>query len=194
MPQVTLQEVCTTTTAWEETLSLRNVVERLTVMVQASSINSVDAAKLTVLVQNAQGSGGGDDLDAVGARAAVAYQSHGGAIVETLVDLKAVLGELAASQAAMTKLRAKKKDAFARNEQDGIDGVRPVLGVLRDYYGGGDKAHEAAGEENTGIIGLRGLGQVAGFHCTEYLLSGRVIPTSLAELSCGGLSGQEQRR
>ena len=145
-----------------------------------------------MLVQNAQDS----DLDAVDAQAAVAYQSHGGSIVETLVDLKVVLGELAASQAAMTTLRAK-KDAFARNEQDledGIDGVRTALGVLRDYYGGGDKAHEAAGEENTGLIGLRGLGQVAGLHCTEYLLSGRVIPTSLAELSGGGLSGQEQRR
>ena len=57
----------------------------------------------------------------------------------------------------MTKLRAKEKDAFEKNKQDlkgGIDGVRTALGVLRDCYGGGDKAHEAAGEESTGIIGL----------------------------------------
>ena len=54
----------------------------------------------------------------------------------------------------MSKLRAKKKDAFAKNKhdfEDGIDGVRIALGVLRDYYGGGDKAHEAAGEESTGL-------------------------------------------
>ena len=54
-------------------------------------------------------------------------------------------------------LRAKKKDAFAKNKQDledCIDGVRAALGVLRDYFGGGGIAHEAAGEENTGIIGL----------------------------------------
>jgi chromosome segregation ATPase len=74
-----------------------------------------------------------------------------------VAELQTALGELAASQAAMTKLRAEEKDAFARNKQDledGIDGVRTALGVLRDYYGGGDKAHEAAGEESTGIIGL----------------------------------------
>ena len=40
----------------------------------------------------------------------------------------------------MTKLRAQEKDAFARDEQDiedGIDGVRPVLGASSDYYYGG---------------------------------------------------------
>ena len=40
---------------------------------------------------------------------AVAYQSHSGFIVETLVNLTAVLGELAASQAAMTKLRVEER-------------------------------------------------------------------------------------
>ena len=76
--------------------------------------------------------------------------------MEALVDLKPVLGE-AASQVAMTKLRAKKKDASARNKQDledGIDGLRTALGVLRDYCGGGGKAHEAASKESAGIIGI----------------------------------------
>ena len=44
----------------------------------------------------------------------------------------------------------KQKDAFAKNEQDlkdGIDGVRTALGVLRDCYGAGDEAPDAAGEE-----------------------------------------------
>ena len=107
-------------------------------MGQASSINSVDAAKLTALMQNAQGFDEGDDLDVVTAHAGAAYQSHSGSIVEILA-----LGERAASQAAMTKLRAKKKDAFAKNKQDledGIDGERTALGVLRDYCGGGDKS------------------------------------------------------
>ena len=64
--------------------------------------------------------------------------------------MQTALGELAASQAAMTKLSAEENDAFAKNKQDlqdCIDGVRTALGVLRDHYGGRDKAHEAAGEE-----------------------------------------------
>ena len=50
-----------------------------------------------------------------------------------------------------------RKDAFATNKrdlEDGIEGVRSALGVLRDYYGGADTAHGTAGESG-GIIGLR---------------------------------------
>ena len=42
-------------------------------------------------------------------------------------ELQTSLGELAASQVAVTKLRAEEKDAFATNErnlEDGIEGVR----------------------------------------------------------------------
>merc|ERR1712064_205416 len=71
-------------------------------------------------------------------------------------ELQTSLGELAASQAAMTKLRAEEKDAFATNKrdlEDGIEGVRSALGVLRDNNGGADTAHATAGESG-GIIGL----------------------------------------
>ena len=57
-------------------------------MVQASSIDFSDAAKLATLVQNAQGFDE-DDLDAPGTPAAAVCQSHSGSIVETLEDLKA---------------------------------------------------------------------------------------------------------
>ena len=66
------------------------------------------------------------------------------------------LGELAAFQVAVTKLRAEEKDAFATNKRDlevGTEGVRSALGVLRDNYGGADTAHATAGESG-GIIGL----------------------------------------
>ena len=46
---------------------------------------------------------------------------------------------------------------FSKKEQDledAIDGVRTALGVFPYYNGGGDKAHEAAGEESTAISGL----------------------------------------
>ena len=72
-------------------------------------------------------------------------------------ELQISLGELAASQVAMTKLRAEEKDAFATNKrdlEDGIEGVRSALGVLRDNCGGADTAHATAGESG-GIIGLR---------------------------------------
>ena len=72
-------------------------------------------------------------------------------------ELQTSLGELAASQVAMTKLRAEEEDAFATNKcdlEDWIEGVRSALGVLRDNNGGADTAHATAGESG-GIIGLR---------------------------------------
>ena len=72
-------------------------------------------------------------------------------------ELQTSLCELAASQVALTKLRFEEKDAFATNKrdlEDGIEGVRSALGVLRDYHGGADTAHATAGESG-GIIGLR---------------------------------------
>ena len=62
-------------------------------------------------------------------------------------------GSARASQAAMTKLHAEEKDAFAINKRDLEDGivvVRSTLGVLRDY-GGADTAHVTAGESPGGI-------------------------------------------
>ena len=41
--------------------------------------------------------------------------------------LQTTLGELAASQAAVTKLRAKEKDAFAKNQKDLEDGIERAL-------------------------------------------------------------------
>ena len=73
-----------------------------------------------------------------------------------VAELQTSLGELAASRAAMTKLRAEEKDAFATNKRDlenGIEGVRSALGVLRGYYGGADTAHATAGDSE-GIMGL----------------------------------------
>ena len=72
-------------------------------------------------------------------------------------ELQTSLGELAASQVAVTKLCSEEKDAFATNKrdlEDGIEGVRSALGVLRDYHGGADTAHATAGESG-GSIGLR---------------------------------------
>ena len=66
-----------------------SVVGTLKVVVQASSIDSLNAGKTTPSVLNAQGFDEEDDLDAPGALASAVYQSLSGSIVETLEDLKA---------------------------------------------------------------------------------------------------------
>ena len=73
-----------------------SVLEALSVMVQASSINSADATTLKALVQNSQNSGATDDIDAAGAPAASVYS---GSSVETLEDLK-IEGRVAACRSS----------------------------------------------------------------------------------------------
>jgi chromosome segregation ATPase len=58
-----------------------SVVQALSVMVQATSLSSADAEKLTSLLQNSE------DSDEAGAPAAAVYKSHSGGIIETLQDL-----------------------------------------------------------------------------------------------------------
>eukprot|EP00927_Polykrikos_kofoidii_P024370 TRINITY_DN2217_c0_g1_i4.p1 TRINITY_DN2217_c0_g1~~TRINITY_DN2217_c0_g1_i4.p1 ORF type:complete len:704 (-),score=169.94 TRINITY_DN2217_c0_g1_i4:342-2396(-) len=61
------------------------IVEALETLVQASTLNTADAKKLTTLLQSS--SNNMDELDTVGAPAAAAYGSHSGGIIETLEDL-----------------------------------------------------------------------------------------------------------
>merc|ERR1719401_2772966 len=71
--------------------------------------------------------------------------------------LEKSLAELAASQAEMDKLRKEQNAAYVQNKADmeqGLQGVKLALKVLRDYYNKDDKAHAAAEGAGTGIIGL----------------------------------------
>ena len=63
-----------------------SVIDALSVMVQALSINSADATKLTALVQNSQTSNDVDDIVAAGAPAATVHKSHSWSVAETLED------------------------------------------------------------------------------------------------------------
>ncbi len=68
-------------------------------------LRSADAARLTALVQNSQGSDDGDDDMSVGAPAAAVYESHSGNIIDTLNGLQ---------DEAQTKLaEARKDDVYA---------------------------------------------------------------------------------
>merc|ERR1719240_514829 len=62
--------------------SANSVAEALTIMVQATSISSADASKLTSLLQSSE-----DDEQPAGAPAGAVFKSSSGGIVATLQDL-----------------------------------------------------------------------------------------------------------
>merc|ERR1712187_909149 len=76
---------------------------------------------------------------------------------EQVAAVQKSLAELASSQAEMDKMRRDENAAFQKNKADmeqGLEGVKIALKVLRDYYAKDDKAHAAAEGAGHGIIGL----------------------------------------
>jgi len=65
--------------------SASSVTQALAVMVEATSLSSADASKLTALIQNSQESE--DGSDSMGAPAAAVYKGKSGGIIETMQDL-----------------------------------------------------------------------------------------------------------
>jgi chromosome segregation ATPase len=67
------------------------------------------------------------------------------------------LAKLASLQAEADGLRAEESAAYAKNKpemEQGLEGIKMALQVLRDYYGSSDKAHSAAEGAGTGIVSL----------------------------------------
>merc|ERR1711920_421627 len=67
------------------------------------------------------------------------------------------LAKLAKSQADMDMLRREENAAFADSKAElekGLTGIKMALKILNDYYGGGDKAHDAAAGTGSSIISL----------------------------------------
>jgi chromosome segregation ATPase len=76
---------------------------------------------------------------------------------EEVAALEKSLADLAASQAAMDKLRAQEHADFLSNKADmeqGLKGVKMALSVLTEYYAKDGKAHDEALGSGEGIIGL----------------------------------------
>merc|ERR1719201_2446391 len=65
--------------------SANSVAQALAVMVEATSLSSADATKLTALLQNSQDAA--DRSDELGAPAAAVYKGQSGGIVDTMQDL-----------------------------------------------------------------------------------------------------------
>jgi hypothetical protein len=76
---------------------------------------------------------------------------------EQAATLQKELAAAAKSQAEWDKFRREENVAFKSNSaemQEGLQGVKMALKVLREYYATADKAHGAAGGSATGIVGL----------------------------------------
>merc|ERR1719183_216733 len=76
---------------------------------------------------------------------------------EEVARLQKELADLASAQAEMDKLRSEENTDYTKNRADmeqGIEGVKIALKVLREYYANDDKAHEEAQGAGQGIIGL----------------------------------------
>eukprot|EP00812_Abedinium_dasypus_P014087 NODE_75_length_2225_cov_331.817972.p1 GENE.NODE_75_length_2225_cov_331.817972~~NODE_75_length_2225_cov_331.817972.p1 ORF type:complete len:705 (+),score=354.41 NODE_75_length_2225_cov_331.817972:3-2117(+) len=76
---------------------------------------------------------------------------------EQVAALQKALADLANMQVEMDKLRETEHAQYAKDKpemENGIEGVKLALKVLRDYYAKGDAAHEAAGDAAGGIIGI----------------------------------------
>jgi len=76
---------------------------------------------------------------------------------EEVADLQKELAQLASSQGEMTKVRSEEKRMYRSNKDDldqGLEGVKMALNILRDYYAKQGKAHTASSGAGSGIIGL----------------------------------------
>merc|ERR1719378_337983 len=76
---------------------------------------------------------------------------------EEVAILSKELSDLAKSQAEMDKLREEESTAFKKNKaemEEGLEGIKLALKVLREYYAKEDKAHKAAEGAGGGIIAM----------------------------------------
>merc|ERR1719408_724003 len=76
---------------------------------------------------------------------------------DEVAALQKELADLAAAQAEMDKIRQEEHGVYNTNRpelEEGLEGVKLALKILREYYAKEDKAHAAAEGAGAGIIGL----------------------------------------
>jgi len=67
------------------------------------------------------------------------------------------LAEIAKSQAEMDKIRKEESEQFKKDKvemEEGLEGIKMALKILREYYSKEDKAHSSADGASSGIIGM----------------------------------------
>jgi len=76
---------------------------------------------------------------------------------EEVAALETALSDIASSQAEMDKLRSEENTLYKKSKaemEQGVEGVKMALKVLKDYYAKADKAHSSSDGASSGIIGL----------------------------------------
>ena len=76
---------------------------------------------------------------------------------DEVAALQAELAKLAGAQAEMDKIRQEEHAIFVEQKaemEEGLQGVKLALKILREYYAQGDKSHEAAEGAGGTIVGL----------------------------------------
>jgi len=79
---------------------------------------------------------------------------------DEIATLQRELSELAKTQQEMNTLRSEEKATYDHDRpemEEGLEGIKLALKILRDYYGSEDAAHAVATGAGGGIIGLLGV-------------------------------------
>jgi chromosome segregation ATPase len=85
------------------------------------------------------------------------WSARSAKLKDEVAVLQKELADLAKSKASSTKFREEEKAAYDKNKaemEQGLEGIKAALKVLRDYYASDDKAHASADGAGGGIIGL----------------------------------------
>jgi len=84
------------------------------------------------------------------------WSARSAKLKEEVATLQKELSDLAKSKASWEKFRSEEKAAYDHDRpemEQGLEGIKAALKVLREYYSG-DASHEAAAGAGGGIIGL----------------------------------------
>merc|ERR1719171_3068505 len=122
--------------------SATSVAQALAVMVEATSLSTADATKLTALLQSSQESE--DGSDSLGAPAAQVYKNKSGGIIETMQDLydKAEAQLEEARKAETKNLQA--YEMLAQSLKDEIKYATKDLDKAKKNLGASNEAKAAA--------------------------------------------------
>lgn len=83
-------------------------------------------------------------------------QTRAAKLKEEVADLQKALAELASSQSEMDRVRSEEKRTYKANKSDmeqGLEGIKLALNILRDYYAK-EAGHAAASGASSGIVSM----------------------------------------